>query len=190
MVGFEEMFMPTEGKRWRHVVISTLNSWLPGDPRGFRSVDHKVYSSGDYKNPPLEGEHAGLHRYSKKISGDKVTISRELRETIGIEIRDELAKKLCTLLVISVSATHCHLQAEFPDDLKAIRRIMGECKRKASVGVREKMPGRIWAHDGKYELIDTQEYQTNVYNYIWTKQEDAWIWSFKDGIKTTWIDEE
>ena len=27
--------MPTEGKRWRHVVISTLNSRLPGDPRGF-----------------------------------------------------------------------------------------------------------------------------------------------------------
>ncbi len=65
---------------------------------------------------------------------------------------------------------------------------MGECKRKASVEVREQLPGRIWAHDGKYELIDTQEYQNNVYNYIWSKQEDAWIWSVKDGIKTTWID--
>ena len=26
--------MPRAGMRWRHVVISTVNSWLPGDPRG------------------------------------------------------------------------------------------------------------------------------------------------------------
>ena len=190
MVRLVEMLMPTEGKCWRHVVLSTLYSWLPGDPRGFRTVDHKIHSSGDYKNPPPEGEHAGLHRYSKEISGDAVVIPREQRETIGTVIREELARKSCTLLVISVSAKHCHLQVEFPDDLKVIRRIMGECKRKASVAVRKQLPGRIWAHDGKYELIDTQEYQANVYNYIWTKQADAWIWPYKDGIKTTWIDEE
>ena len=177
--------MPLEGKRWRHVIISTLNSWLPGDPRGFRTADHKVHSSGDYKNPPPPGEHAGLHRYSKEISGDLVVIPQELREVVGTEIRDELNRLSHRILAISVAATHCHILVELPDDKKEIKRIVGESKRKASVAVRKQLPGRVWAHDGKYESVDTPEHQRNVYNYIWNKQADAWIWSFKDGVKTT-----
>jgi hypothetical protein len=50
--------MPLPGMAWRHLVIFTHNSWLPGDPRGFRSQNHKILSSGDYKNPPPPGEHA------------------------------------------------------------------------------------------------------------------------------------
>jgi REP element-mobilizing transposase RayT len=182
--------MPQEGKRWRHVIISTLNSWLPGDPRGFRAVDHKIHSSGDYKNPPPAGEHAGLHRYSQKISGEVVIIPRDLREIIGIALRDELGRLDHNLLAISVAATHCHMQVELPDDRKEIRRIIGEAKRKASVAVRKQMPGSVWAHDGKYEPIDTPGHQVNVYNYIWNKQDDAWIWSFKEGVKTTWVEED
>jgi hypothetical protein len=181
--------MPADGKRWRHVIISTLNSWLPGDSRGFRAVKHKIHSSGDYKNPPPPGEHAGLHRYSKMISGDTVVIPKELRETIGVEIRDEFERLSHRLLVTSVSATHCHLQVELPDDMKLIRKIMGEAKRKASVAVRKQLKGRVWAHDGKYKSIDSIEHQQNTYNYIWN-QEDAWIWSFKDGVKTTFIIED
>ena len=177
--------MPEEGKRWRHVIISTLNSWLPGDPRGFRAVGHKIHSSGDYKKPPPAGEHAGLHQYSSSISGEPVIIPDESREIIGVEIRDELVRKSHRILVISVAATHCHVLVEMPDDKKEIRRIFGECKRKASVAVRKELPGRVWAHDGKYESVDTPEHQQNTYNYIWNKQDDAWIWSFKDGVKTT-----
>ncbi len=143
--------MPTEGKRWRHVVISTLNSWLPGDPRGFRAVDHKVHSSGDYKNPPPLGEHAGLHRYSKEISGEPVVIPEELREKIGTRIRLAMKQLSHRILVISVAATHCHFLVELPDDLKEIRRIVGECKRRASMAVKKQLPGRLWAHDGKYK---------------------------------------
>ena len=88
-----------------------------------------------------------------------------------------------------MSATHCHLQAELPEDIKEIRKIVGEAKRKASVAVRRQMPGRVWAHDGKYKAIDSMEHQQNTYNYIWN-QDDAWIWSFKDGVKTTITDDE
>jgi REP element-mobilizing transposase RayT len=181
------MFQP--GKRWRHVVISTLNSWLPGDPRGFRTVDHKIHSSGDYKHRPPKGEHAGLHRYAKAISGTVVVIPRDRREIIGVEIRDDVIRVKHRILAISVAATHCHFLAELPDNRSAIRRIVGEAKRKASVAVREKMPGRVWAHDGKYEPVDSIEHQRNAYNYIWNKQEDAWIWSFKDGVKATFRDD-
>ncbi len=56
--------MPTPGKCWWHNILSTHGSWLPGNPRGFRSRNHRIHSSGDYKNPPPLGEHAGLHRLS------------------------------------------------------------------------------------------------------------------------------
>ena len=182
--------MPAEGKSWRHVIISTLNSWLPGDPRGFRAVNHKIHSSGDYKNPPPPGEHANLHQHSKAISGAPVVISEELREIVGTAFCDELIRVAHRLLVISVAATRCHLLVELPDDKKEIRRIIGECKRKASVAIRKELPGRVWAHDGKYQAVETAEHQQNVYNYIWTKQDDAWIWSYKDGVKTTFKEKE
>ena len=168
------------------MILSTLNSWLPGEPRGFRAVQHKIHSSGDYKNPPPPGEHAGLYRYSKAISGKPIVIPRACREVVGTEIRDELTRLAHRILVISVAATHCHFLAELPDDRRKIRTIVGECKRKASVAVRKELPGRVWAHDGKYEPVDAIEHQRNAYNYIWSKQQDAWIWSFKDGVKTTY----
>jgi REP element-mobilizing transposase RayT len=170
--------MPGEGKRWRHVVISTLNSWLPGSPRGFRAVDHKIHSSGDYKNPPPPGEHAGLHRYSKKISGEPVVLPEELRRLIGRVIVDELYRLGHRILAIAVAATHCHILVELPDDMKEIRRIVGECKRKASVEVKKQLPGRVWAHDGKYGKVDSADHQRNTYRYI-LNQEDAWVWSYK-----------
>jgi REP element-mobilizing transposase RayT len=171
--------MPTEGKRWRHVVISTLNSWLPGEPRGFRTVDHKIHSSGDYKNPPPPGEHAGLHRYSKKISGEPVVIPQELREKIGTIIRKAMKRLSQRILAISVAATHCHFLVELPDDMKEIRRIVGECKRRASMAVKKQLSGRMWAHDGKYKGVDTVEHQRNSYRYI-LQQKDAWVWSYKE----------
>jgi hypothetical protein len=52
--------------RWRMITISTKRSWLPGDQRGFRNRQHRIHSSGDYKNPPPRWEHEGLRRYNEK----------------------------------------------------------------------------------------------------------------------------
>ncbi|MBI3408046.1 MAG: hypothetical protein HY040_06775 [Planctomycetes bacterium] len=171
--------MPRPGMAWRHVVISTYNSWLPGDPRGFRSKDHKVHSSGDYKNPPPQGEHAGLHRFSQEISSDKVVIPNDLWPVIGRTIIQKLKEQAIEVLAVSVSATHCHIQAELPVDRKQTKKVIGNCKRAASHKVRDRIPGQIWGLRGKYELIEDKRHQLNVYNYV-LKQKDAWIWSFKD----------
>jgi len=70
--------MPSPGQRWYHIILNTRGTWLPGDPRGFRSQSHKIHSSGDYKHPPPKGEHAGLHHYSKMISGPPVSLKESL----------------------------------------------------------------------------------------------------------------
>src|ERR1019366_3984592 len=115
---------------------------------------------------------------SKKISGDPVIIPEELREKIGMVIRKEMTRLSHHILVISVAAMHCHFLVELPDDLKEIRRIVGERKRKASMALRTKLPGRVWAHDGKYKGVDSVEHQRNTYGYI-LKQNDGWLWSHK-----------
>ena len=171
--------MPTQEKRWRHVVIGTYNSWLPGNPKGFRAEDHKIHSSGDYKNPPPSGEHAGLFRYSKKISGAAVVIPLDLRETVGRKIIEKLKRLQHRVLAVSVSGMHAHALVELPDDMPAIRSIIGQCKAVASHAIRDQLPGRVWGRYGSFKPIKDKQHQLNTYKYI-LNQEDAWVWSYKD----------
>jgi hypothetical protein len=57
--------MPLRGKAWWHVQIGTYCAWLPGDKRGFRNRDHRIDSTGDYRDPPPPDEHAGLREYNE-----------------------------------------------------------------------------------------------------------------------------
>jgi hypothetical protein len=75
--------MPGPPLRWRHIIVNTKNTWLHGDERGFRDRKHRVHSSGDYKNPPPPGEHAGLHRYFSERAGEEVIFEQEVRPLIG-----------------------------------------------------------------------------------------------------------
>jgi hypothetical protein len=161
------------------MVISTLNSWLPGDPRGFRTKGHDIHSSGDYKHPPPKGEHAGLHQYSKQISGNPVVIPRDLREVVGRAILAKLRKLDYQVLVIAVAGMHCHFLVELPEDIKRVRHIVGQCKTVSSHAIRGWMLGRVWGHRGKFEPVKTIEHQRNAFKYI-LRQKNAWIWSFRD----------
>ena len=170
--------MPEEGLCWWHVIISTHKSWLPGDPRGFRSRDHKIHSSGDYKNPPPEGEHKPLHDFHRAKVGDPVVIPEEQRETVGRAILEKLRKLKYRVLAISVAATHSHWLVELPEDEKEVRQLVGQCKTKSSHAIREQVPGRVWAGRGKFIPIEDREHQLNTYHYI-LNQKDAWIWDFQ-----------
>ena len=172
--------MPKDGMCWRHVTIGTHNSWLPGDPRGFRSKDHKIHSSGDYKNPPPTGEHVGLYEYSKRISGEPIIILSELRPVVGRAILRKLKKLGYRILALAVAGMHCHMLIELPDDIDRVWEIVGQCKATSSHAIRDRLPGRVWVNRGSARRVDTAEYQRNVYYYI-LHQKDAWIWSFKDG---------
>jgi REP element-mobilizing transposase RayT len=167
--------------RWRHVVISTHNSWLPGDPRGFRAKNHKIHSSGDYKNPPPPGEPAGLYAFSKNISGAPVVIPPDLRRVVGKSILAKLNKLHFRTLAMAVAGMHVHFLAELPADIKKVRHVVGQCKAVSSHQIRDRLPGRVWGHGGSFKPVDTPEYQQHVYQYI-LDQEDAWIWCYKDGV--------
>jgi hypothetical protein len=171
--------MPRIGMAWRHVTMGTHNSWLPGEPRGFRSKDHKIHSSGDYKNSPPEWEHAGLWEYSKRISGEPLIIPKNLREPIGRAILADQKRGLL-VLAVAVGGMHAHVQVELPDDKAKMRQIVGKAKTAACYAVKAQMPGKIWARHGGYKRIKDIAHQRQVHGYIY-RQKDAWVWSYRLG---------
>lgn len=173
--------MPQPGKCWRHVIINTRNTWLRGDKRGFRDRDHRIHSSGDYKNPPPPEEHAGLRRYYRARSGPPVIIPISLRRNAGLAFLARLRKLGYRVLAISVSGAHLHALVELPDHRPAIRSIIGRCKRDATEAMRPKLSGKVWSQGGEFKRVRDKEHQENAYGYILTRQgADAWTWSYRD----------
>lgn len=52
---------------WYHIMGSTFGTWLPGDPKGFRTRHHREHVEGDYKNPPPKGTHDARWKRSKEL---------------------------------------------------------------------------------------------------------------------------
>jgi hypothetical protein len=174
--------MPLLGTTWYHVTVGTLNSWLPGDPRGFRTRDHKLHSSGHHRSPPPVGEHAGLLTCARSAAGTPLVLPRPLRRVIGLAFVERLEQLDRQLLVISVGGLHCHNQVLLPTDRDAAKREIGLCKRHASFKVRAQLPGRIWARECGLAPIRDRQHQINTYNYIRNHYHSgAWVWTFREG---------
>jgi REP element-mobilizing transposase RayT len=173
--------MPATGMCWRHVIVSTLNSWNHGDARGFRSRHHRIHSSGDYKNPPPKGEHAGLLKYQKSISGEPIDITEELRAIVGQTVVAMLLEMGFRVLAVSVADRHGHVVVELPVNLAEVKRIVGDAKRKSSRSVKRWLPGRLWSAGGTYKMVTDRSHLKNATEYVLYEQgDDAWTWSFKD----------
>jgi len=173
--------MPQPGKCWRHGIIGTHGSWLPGSPKGWRSRGHKIHSSGDYKKPPPSDEHLGLYRYSQEQCPQALVIPKGLRPIVAEAFRDQLLAFNHRVLAIALSGMHCHFLAELPTDKVAMQAAVGDAKRKSSRAVKKELPGRVWAAGGKFILIADHSYQKRVFDYIRRHaNEGAWVWTCFD----------
>jgi REP element-mobilizing transposase RayT len=170
--------MPQPGLRWWHVIINTRSSWLHGDARGFRSRNHRIHSSGDYKAPPPPGEHVGLLRYHQKRAAPRVATPPEMRRCIGQEIIEFFTARGYRVLAISVCSVHVHILVELPVEYKVAWSIIGKCKNIVSYRVRDEMPGAIWSRGATIKPINNRAHQVRAYHYIFEAQESgAWTWS-------------
>jgi REP element-mobilizing transposase RayT len=176
--------MPQKGMRWRHVVINTHATWLHGDAKGFRSRGHRIHSSGDYKNRPPGDEHAELHLHHEGRSVHPTRLRTEFLGIVGQAILDSLQKKDLNVIAMSVSADHVHALVELPDNVPAIKKIIGWCKWYGTRAVSEQIQGELWADGCSYKPVDDRSHHRTVYNYILTKQKlPVWTWSIKIGEK-------
>jgi REP element-mobilizing transposase RayT len=175
--------MPQPGLRWRFITINTHGSWLHGDPRGFRSKQHRINSNGDYRNPPPLGEHAGLHEHRKKSRIVPVKLPIEVRPIVGKALIASLTGDGWTALALSVSSDHAHVLVELPDDVPTIKAIIGDAKRIASRAIKAWIPGSVWSEGCDYEPIKDASHQRNAFNYVMEKQgADSWTWSNREPV--------
>ena len=174
--------MPRPGMRWRLITINTKNSWHHGSPRGFRSRDHRVHSNGDYRNPPPKDEHAGLLRYRKERSEEKIRLPRSVRDCIAKTLSKVLTEAGYRVLAISVSSDHAHIVVELPDNVRQVKAIIGDAKRLASRAIKRTHPGSVWSAGCDYEPVDDRPRLKSEVEYVLLKQgADSWTWSFRDG---------
>lgn len=167
--------------RWRHVILTTHSTWLHGDPRGFRSRDHRIHSSGDYQNPPPKGEHAGLHRYQLAQSAPPTVLDQTVFEVIGKAVLENLLKQSYAVEAIAVTPTHVHILANVPDELDRLHEMIGWLKRFATRAARQYSRSlasvEIWAEGQTLKFIKDDQHWRATREYILTKQgSDAWTW--------------
>ena len=173
--------MPTPGRAWWHLILHTKGSWLHGDPRGFRSRDHRIHSNGDYKNLPPADEHLKLYLHQKSQLKTAVVIPANLYPIIGKALHAKCLKIQVPVLAISAGPTHGHLQIEYENNLDAITPLTSKLKQAASHAVRHELPGKIWARGGKPILIIDPAHQKRVFQYILKHTQDGdWVWSFRN----------
>ncbi len=64
---------------WFHCTTHTYGTWLRGDPRGWRSRNHREHVDGDYRHPPPKGKYDALYEGSKSLMKcDPVRIKKDL----------------------------------------------------------------------------------------------------------------
>lgn len=167
-------------RKWFHITFSTYGQWLPGDARGFRSWNHVIHSSGDYKKPPPPDEHEGLRRYTKeRMTRDPITLTPTQREVCGLAIVEKLKEKDAEVLVIAVGGRHVHIQARLEDH--EARVIVGLAKQAASHRLRVELPGTIWAARCRTDPVATKGHQEALFKYLVRhRREGAFVWTFRD----------
>jgi hypothetical protein len=170
------------GFLWRHFTINTHGTWLHGDPRGFRSREHRIHSSGDYKNPPPPGEHFLLYEHERRVCRDEVTTPHDLKCVVGRALIEYFLGEKFRILCLAVAKVHTHGVVELPCDLRKVRQIIGQAKHHASRRVINRIPGSLWSDGGKFVPVLDDGHLRAAYEYdLYEQGPSAWTWAFRDG---------
>src|SRR3954447_20027182 len=104
-------------ENWYHCTAHTYGTWLRGDPRGWRSRDHREHVDGDYKHPPPKGKYDDLHALSKSLmQRDPVRIEMELRQFVVDHVVKRLIDRYNPVDIASFDAIHLHVLVRCDSD--------------------------------------------------------------------------
>ncbi len=153
----------TPWDNWYHCNGNTYGTWLPGDPRGWRSEDHKIHVDGDYKSPPPPGSDEGLHEHSQnRMKNDAVFLSQfHCFQALDIWV-SALQHYQLEIAAIAIGSHHWHVLAKFPDHQPRIT--IGKVK---SWSTRQlDIPKPIWATKCRCQPIADPSHWENARGYI------------------------
>lgn len=170
--------------RWFHVVFNTYGTWLPGDPRGFRTRHHREHIDGDYKSPPPSGLYEKRHARSACALRE---VPRRFTKTERRLVVRALVERLVALrLVVAAAAVgreHVHLVLKCPP--ADVRHVVGLAKKHAWYVLRDHgHSGLVWARRSRAEPIRDRHHQLNAVNYVLRHADDgAAVWRYGDPIE-------
>ena len=166
---------------WYHVNGNTYGTWLPGDPRGWRSRHHRIHVDGDYRNPPPTGSGNARLRRSKRLMKRPPVYLTPTQRRIAVEaLVERLLLERHELLAAGVTNVHYHILGRFGDD--EVRQPVGRAKKHASHELgKAGLPGTVWAVRCRPLQIRDREHQLNTFHYIVDHIEQVGaIWTFRD----------
>ncbi|MGB2820689.1 MAG: transposase [Phycisphaerae bacterium] len=176
----DELRVSGRGKSMRyHINWGTYGSWLPGDPRGFRTRRHRMHVEGNYRNPPPVGVYEGLHEHVKaNLRKPPIALPDELRPAVGCACLEQFEKEGVCAYALSVGGEHVHAAVDCsPEGLK---QMVGRVKKVSSHRIRDQIPGKVWSGGCKPVVVRDEQHWRNVLKYIRDHAPQAWVW-VRDG---------
>lgn len=153
---------------WYHIMGHTYGTWLPGDPKGFRTRHHREHVEGDYKNPPPKGKYDKIWQRSKDLmKRDPVHLSPEQRQRAVDEFVRSFHKWNIPLHIISIDRIHLHALAQVID--RKPRHYTGLAKKECSAYMKQDNlapGGGLWAVRCKCLPIASAAHFASVTGYI------------------------
>lgn len=166
---------------WYHCNGNTYGTWLPGDPRGFRTRHHRFHVDGDYKKPPPAGVHdKQLIRSRRIMKKNAVQLNPRQRDVAVQAFVEKLLGDDVDLIAMAINDHHFHLLARFRDHRP--KHWIGRAKMHASMLLSDfDLPGKVWAAGCRTLPIRDRSHQLNVFNYILKhRRQGAAVWTFRD----------
>lgn len=138
-----------EDLKWFHVTLGTYGSWLPGDPRGFRTRRHRMDVEGDYRNPPPTGKFDDVPaRSRRRMKHESTSIPREWRPVLVDAFRENLEAQGSIVACIAMASRHAHILSKLPPSQTWMW--IGNAKRHAWFVWRELAAGvKLWGKKGE-----------------------------------------
>jgi hypothetical protein len=175
--------MPLETPRndWYHCNGSTHGTWLPGDPRGFRTRHHREHVEGDYKHPPPAGSNREIMDRSQALLRRAAVHLTVIQRRIAADaIVEKMSADEIEVVALSVDDHHFHILARFRDHRP--KHWVGRAKMHLSMILRDNgVHGGVWAAGCRALPIRDRRHQLNVFNYIMKHRvRGAAVWTFRD----------
>ena len=194
---------PNAWHNFYHCVGGTYGTWLCGDPRGFRSYQHRTHVDGDYKNLPPEGVYAPIFEYSlNQLKYPPVKLTVIQRQILCHAMIQRMLDDECEPIALAIEINHFHLLARFvPMQMNqrnqhsdaiihdgrdpAPRHYLGRARQAGSYALGQlklKPQSPVWGLRPGCKPIRSRDHQLKVARYIKKHVENgAAVWHIKLG---------
>ena len=177
--------MPSPWHHWYHCTTNTYGTWLPGDPRGWRTIHHRQHVEGDYHNPPPQGSQTSLHdAVRSSLKRDPVVLDDEAQSIVLRIALETLQRRSIPVAAAALDDHHLHIVMQTADDRP--RHWLGLAKKTSSHTLKQHnlAPiGGVWARRSLCTPIADQSHFDNAVRYVQDHAaRGAHVWSPQRGL--------